>query len=83
MNDLLNNVKKVHYTDIHGNKQTVEFFEEVPGLIPWKRGEEPSPAKRYKMEDGSIIQIPDNAWALLEEIVIEYNDGQTEDDKVE
>lgn len=56
--------QKIYYIDQNGNRRWVEFIEWVDGLIQWRKGYPLSTAARYYLDDGSIVQIPEDAWDL-------------------
>jgi hypothetical protein len=53
------------YTDVHGNARVLEWKEDVEGLVGYRRtldGIVYSGASRWYTEDGSVIQLPEDAF---------------------
>lgn len=55
------------YIDQNGQVRTLTYVEDVPWLVTWlvpgpNETKTYSTAKRWLMEDGSQIQVPDDAW---------------------
>jgi hypothetical protein len=70
------------YIDVHGRTRTATFIERVDGLVEWRKGHPPSEACRWRLDNGAIVQIPDDAWNLpsLSKIV-ETNEKPTQEPK--
>lgn len=52
----------ITYTDVHGHLRRLEKHSPGP-FIQWHKKLPPCVSTRWRTEDGSIIQIPDAAWA--------------------
>lgn len=55
----------ITYEDVDGGLRKVKCIERVEDLVRWHRAKPYSGAARYECEDGHVIQIPDDAWALV------------------
>ena len=55
--------EKIRYVDIEGRARTLTFIEQVAGYIKWHATRPPSPAGRFMLEDGHVIQVP---WDCFE-----------------
>lgn len=54
------------YTDVHGNARVLIWKEDIDGLVGYRRTEHGivySGASRWYTEDGSVIQLPEDAFA--------------------
>ena len=60
------------YTDVNGMVQTITRVGSGY-YVAWSDEALKSPSTRWRMEDGSVVQIPDNAWETLN---IKYEDSQ-------
>lgn len=54
------------YIDVHGKERTIMFHSVVPYMVPFMGND--STAKRWILEDGTIVVIPDDAWSLVKKI---------------
>lgn len=66
------------YKDINGEVRTIEYVSDVPHIVEWHKVYSPSTATRWKLADGSLVQIPDNVWSSLN---IKYEDKQNDGTK--
>ena len=51
------------YTDANGVARNIKFHSVVPFLVDF--GDGMSTARRWILEDGSVVMIPDEAWKLI------------------
>jgi len=63
---ILHENQTVTYKDINNVIRKLTWVEQVNGFINWKKGQPYSFASRYETEDGHILQIPDDAWVLVD-----------------
>lgn len=67
-----------HYTDVNGQERKIKHVRTVAGLIGYRKTEDGvvySPASLWELEDGSVVQIPEEAWsfcsiAIKDEVVL-------------
>lgn len=59
------------YRDAHGQVRIAIFLNFTRHLVPWSKVYPQSITARWRLEDGSIVQIPENAWDCLG---IDYED---------
>lgn len=54
------------YIDINtGELRKLELLRPVEGFIKWHKLHYMTTASLWKVEDGTIVQVPDNAWNVL------------------
>ena len=60
-------MKKIirQYRDVNGKERTMTLIEENVRLVEWSKYAPISPVNVYKLDDGSIVHIPENAWVLF------------------
>jgi hypothetical protein len=66
------------YRDVHGTIRTLEYVMDVPHIVEWHKVYPASTATRWKLEDGSLVQIPDNVWSSLN---LAYTEKEDDDSK--
>lgn len=52
------------YVDVNGKERTIVLIGDGY-YVEWYKDYPPGTSHRYRLEDGSIVQIPDNAWEIL------------------
>ncbi len=55
----------VQYIDVHGNARSMELLEENVRVATWSRYAPESLVSVYRLDDGGIVHIPENAWTLF------------------
>lgn len=50
------------YVDHQGKPRRITLVEPSFAMVRWHRLLEPGTVSKWRLEDGSIIQIPDAAW---------------------
>lgn len=65
-------IKRTYKHAMTGDPVTITYVRAVPYLIEWHVDQKtPSTASLWILHDGSVVQIPDDAWEKLGVIYVD------------
>lgn len=62
-----------HYVDKQNKRCKVQFVAHKGYTVHWHKSEPDGLQQAWRLEDGSIVHIPANAWEVLD---VEYADTE-------
>lgn len=68
----------IQYKDVLGRERFMTLLESDVRMVKWHKTEQESLVSVYKLDDGSIVHIPENVWTVfgIGRIIREIEDNE-------